>query len=236
MRRSCHLLGAARLILGAALVSPVAAAHAQVGVTPVGWHASGDGATTYTIGSDVSRRPGGTGFTSGYIKATTTSPSGSATLSQQINAERFRGQRVRLTGYVRRTGDAGTAILFLRIDGLGQDGLADYAAAQVFVPSRDSDDGRGWIQRSIVVDIPAHSTAIRIGIVSIGVDEVWLDDVSFQQVGDAVSLTGSVIAAPTEVRSIRDMVTTLDKRKQASLQKRTSEFVNLDFEAFRPRN
>lgn len=235
MRSTWNSLGMSPVFAGILLFGFGASAAAQMGAIPGGWHASRDSAASYTVGSDVSRRPGGTGFTSGYIRATVANPSSSAALTQEINADRFRGQRVRLTGFVRRAGDMGTALLFLRVEGRGSQLAADYTGAQVFVPSRTSNDGRGWVQQAIVVDIPSYSTGIRIGLVNMGADEAWLDDVKLEAVGATVALAGSLIGAPAELGSATALPRSV-KRQEASYRRLSSDLVNLDFEsAVRPR-
>lgn len=211
-------------------------AAAQMGAIPGGWYASGDSLADYKVGSDVSRRPGGSGMTSGYIKAAVTNPSSSAALTQAINADRFRGRRVRLTGFVRRGGDVGTARLFLRVERKGLQHAADYAGATVFVPARESDEGHGWIKQAIVVDIPKDCTGVRVGLVSIGAAEAWLDDVKFETVGDGVASVGSVIGAPANLRTLSEVAGEV-KRQEATHRKLGTQFVNLDFESpLRPRN
>jgi len=231
MRYSGTSFGTAALLAAIGVMSVGGRnAAAQMGAIPGGWYASGGSSADYTVGSDVSRRPAGSGTTSGYIKAAVANPSSWAALTQSINADHFRGRRVQLTGYVRRGGDAGTARLSLRVEGKGLQHAADYAGATVFVPARESDDGHGWIKQAIVVDIPEDCTGIRVGLVSMGAAEAWLDDVKFETVGEAVAITGSIISAPANLRTLSEVAGEV-KRQEATHRKLGTDFVNLDFES-----
>lgn len=230
MRYSGTSFGTAALLAAIGVMSTGGRAAAQMGAIPGGWYASGSSSADYKVGSDVSRRPAGSGMTSGYIKAEVMNPSSSAALTQAINADHFRGHRVRLTGYVRRGGVDGTARLFLRVEGKGLQHAVDYAGVTVFVPARESEDGHGWIKQAIVVDIPESSTGVRVGLVNTGAAEAWLDDVKFETVGATVALTGSVISAPASLRTLSEVAIEVD-RQEATYRKMSKEFVNLDFES-----
>jgi len=203
---------------------------AQMGAIPGGWNASTDTSGDYHVGSDVSRRPGGVGMMSGYIRANVKAPTSSASLTQAISAEHFRGHRVRLTGFVRFSRDTGVALLFLRVEEKGRELANEYRGARVFVPARNSDDERGWVKYSIVVDIPEYSTGLRIGLINMGAYEAWLDDVRFELVGNTVSLTGSTLGSPPNVRSTEEVAVGL-KRPESTDRKLAMAFVNLDFES-----
>jgi hypothetical protein len=202
---------------------------AQMGAIPGGWNASTDTSGDYHVGSDVSRRPGGSGMMSGYIRANVKGPTSSASLTQAISAEHFRGHRVRLTGFVRFSPDTGLALLFLRVEEKGRELANDYKGARVFVPARNSDDELGWVKYSIVVDIPDHSTGLRIGLINVGAYEAWLDDVRFELVGNTVSLTGSALGSPPNGST--EEVSGGLKRLASTDRKLAMAFVNLDFES-----
>lgn len=204
-------------------------AVAQMGALPGGWFASSDSASDYHVGSDVSRRPGGSGMISGYIRATVKNPSSSAALTQTINAEHLRGQRVRLTGYVRRSGNGGLAQLFLRVEGNATKPATDYTAP-VFTPAKETRDGNGWIMHSIVVDVPKHCSGLRIGFVSVGADEAWLDDVRFELVNETVPLTGHEVGSAAYLGTMQGIAGDV-KRQKTAYHTLAMEFVNLDFES-----
>ena len=100
----------------------------------------------------------------------------------------------------------------------------------MFVPARESQDGHGWIKQAIVVDIPEDCTGIRVGLVSTGAAEAWLDDVKFETVGATVALVGSVISAPANLRTLSEVAGEVT-RQEATSRKMGKEFVNLDFES-----
>ena len=47
-----------------------------------------------------------------------------------------------------------------------------------------------WKKYNLVIDVPSESTGIAFGMMLIGKGQVWLDDVSIEEVGKDVPLTG----------------------------------------------
>jgi hypothetical protein len=95
----------------AALVLFATATHGQattlVGAMPLGWYAQGNATGDYAVGTARSRRDGGQGQAGGTIRSLTDDPRGFATLQQSIRATEFRGERIRLSDFVK----SGTGIL-----------------------------------------------------------------------------------------------------------------------------
>jgi hypothetical protein len=164
----------------------VATANAQVGQMPAGWHAVGGGTGEYALGADLSRRDGGQGLGGGTIRSLVGDPLGFATMQQSIRADLYRGQRVRLSGYV-KTGApmAGTAALWMRVDGPAESESTDYMQQRPVVQATD------WTRHDVVLDVPRDAVGISFGVLLDGQGQVWLDDVALEPVGRDVALTGS---------------------------------------------
>ena len=164
---------------------------ARVGPMPAGWHAVGTETGEYAVGSDISRRDGGQGQGGGTIQSLTASPASFAILQQSIQAEEFRGRRVRLSGFL-RTGEIGeelptfgsSAGLWMRVDGPSGSESADY------MMDRPIRQGSDWALYEVVLEVPQSAEGLTFGVVMKGTGQVWLDDVLLEHVGPEVSLTG----------------------------------------------
>jgi len=171
---SCFTLVAAIVV--------VVAGSLTLGDEPKGWHLAGRSPEDYVV--DLERdvaRPG----MSAVLKSHVPEPADFGTLMQSFGAGPYRGERIRMTGQVKAIVVEGWAGLWMRVDAaqdhtLHLDNMADR-------PIKGSHD---WTEYSIVLDVPTHSRKIAFGILLSGRGEVWLDDVSFERVGNEVPTTG----------------------------------------------
>jgi hypothetical protein len=174
----------------AALVLFATATHGQattlVGAMPVGWYAQGNSTGDYAVGTDRSRRDGGQGQAGGTIRSLTDDPRGFATLQQSIRATEFRGERIRLSGFVKSgTGILGaTSGLWMRVDGPAGSESIDY------MQERPIEQGMDWARYDVVLDVPSNAVGVSFGVLLFGRGQVWLDDVALERVDRNVPLTG----------------------------------------------
>jgi hypothetical protein len=182
----------------AAMLVFATATHGQaptlVGAMPVGWYAQGNSTGDYAVGTDISRRDGGQGEAGGTIRSLTDNPEGLATLQQSIRASAFRGERVRLSGFVKSGGGfAGSATsgLWMRVDGPAGSESSDY------MQRRPIEQGTGWARYDVVLDVPRNAVGVSFGVMLFGHGQVWLDDVALERVGRNVPLTAGLLAVDT---------------------------------------
>ncbi len=149
---------------------------------PEGWYKSGTQPQDYSIGID--RVLSKSGNSSAYIKSLELKPSGSCDLMQEIKAENYRGERVRLSGYVKTKFISYWAGLLMIVeDPLGRTIAFDNMQNRPIVGSSD------WIKYEIVLDIPQNSDRILFGVSLHGKGEIWLDDLKLLVVNKNVPLT-----------------------------------------------
>jgi hypothetical protein len=147
---------------------------------PSDWGGGGQG---YELSRDdtVQHR----GKASGSVKSTGTEPKGFGTFTQAFRADRYRGKRLRMTGYVKSDGVEGWAGLWIRVDGKDKTGLAfDNMQAR---PIKGSTD---WQKYEIVLDVPDESEEIYFGFLVAEKGRAWVDDIEFEAVGKDVASTG----------------------------------------------
>ena len=105
---------------------------------------------------------------------------------QLVDATSYRGKRMRLRGYL-RADDVDSGGLWVRVDGILEGRYAMLALDNS--EDRRIEDTRDWETREIVVDIPPEGVTILMGAMLTGDGELWVDDLSFDAVDEAVPLT-----------------------------------------------
>lgn len=152
---------------------------------PTGWQAFADNPAEYAVRTDGTRHGGGQGFASATIRATVESTLGTGMLAQSVRADDYRGQRIRLSGYMRTSGvSEGTAVLFMRVDGEGVVQTSDYMQNRPLMLDND------WARQEIVLDVPRTAVGMTFGMLLNGSGQVWLDDVTLEVVDADTPVTG----------------------------------------------
>jgi hypothetical protein len=174
-RRHAFLCAA---VVVAALWSLTAAAQSN----STGWSKAGNRPADYDMGLD--RNNAFTGTSSGYIKSNKPDPQGFGTYMQMFDAMEYRGKRLRFSAFVRSENVDNWAGLWMRVDRdkkpMAFDNMQD----------RPIKNTQGWTQHTIVLDVDAKATAVAFGILLAGKGAVWIDDVAFEIVSEAVPVTG----------------------------------------------
>ena len=148
-----------------------------VGADTAGWqfYATDRAAYRGFVDATVAR----TGHSSACIRSTPAAISRSFGLYwQRIDAHRYRGHRVRLSGYLRTTGVSGRAGMWLRVD--PKDGpTLEFDNKQ----ERPIVGSTGWKQYFVELNVSAQAEEIHFGALLVGSGEVWFDDVEIKAVG-----------------------------------------------------
>lgn len=180
-RRRALLAGPLALLV--ALGSGLGLAAADL---PEGWFKDGKAPRQFRAGVDEKVSRNGTGK-SAYLLSWTATPPVYGTLMQRLDAERYRGKRVRLAGWLRTEAvdhEEGWAGLWMRIDGAGGRTLAFDNTSEA--PVRGT---TGWSRVAVVLDIDDRAEAVAFGFMLVGSGRVWADDLEFEEVGEDVPVT-----------------------------------------------
>ncbi len=168
------------LLTATVLVTCVLVVHATV---PRGWFLAGSKPAEFEAGVDASQAF--QGHTSAYLKSKETSVDEFGTLMQSINAEQYKGKRVRLSGMVKSEEVLGWAGLWMRVDQgtsmLAFDNMQDRAIKGT----------TGWKRYDVVLDVPKEATGVSFGILLAGTGEVWLNSTKFDVVEAETPVTKS---------------------------------------------
>jgi len=170
-------------VLSAAIITALPL-HTSGGQTPKGWLPAGSHPNEYQMTLD--RSVTHEGKASASLKSIKPQTSGFGTLMQTCSADSFRGQRVRLAGYVRAQEVGDWAGLWMRVDGskgqpLAFDNMQDR-------PVKGTSD---WRKYEIVLDVAEDAKEIAFGLLLSGKGQVWMDDLKFETVGKDVATTGN---------------------------------------------
>jgi hypothetical protein len=136
-----------------------------------------------------------------------------ARLTQRFVADLYRGKRVRFSGYMKTNMVNGWAGLWMRVDtatkvGWAFDDMEDHEVSGT----------TEWTQYQVVLDVPEDAAAIYLGAHLYGRGQVWVDDCTFEVVGDDVAATDG-----SRLRGGRDRTFSIPPFLE-------DEPVNLDFE------
>ncbi len=108
---------------------------------------------------------------------------GFGTLMQSVKANVYRGQRVKLTAFIKSESVYHWAGLWMRVDA-GRE-VVSFDNMQ----NRPIKDDTDWTQYHVVLDVPENSTSISFGVLLSGAGSLWLDDFELEVVGLDVEST-----------------------------------------------
>lgn len=122
------------------------------------------------------------------------------TIMQSVDAQPFKGKRIRLAGEL-RTEDAGTgATIWLRVD--GAQGTLLFDNLELRRPDGPLVGTQGWNERSVVFDIPEEALSLHYGFFLKGTGKCWSRKFSLNEVDDSVPASsgkGRVLPRPTNL-------------------------------------
>ncbi|MEO6953399.1 MAG: hypothetical protein ABI321_16480 [Polyangia bacterium] len=150
--------------------------------TPKGWLAVGTAPQDYELAVDDSEKHSGTRCA--VIRTRADHPSGFCTLMQELCADEYRGQRVRLSAWVKTSLVEGRAWLWMRAD-------SDTKMAIAFdnMQARPIHGSTEWTRHDVVLDIPDPTVVLAFGLGLQGPGTAWLDEVTLEKVGRDVPTT-----------------------------------------------
>lgn len=150
--------------------------------TPTGWIMTGDTPSDYETGLD--NRIVHSGTNSAYLKSKDEKARGFATLMQQIKSDRYRGERLQFSAFVKSEDAKGSAGLWMRIDHSSGEVLAFDNMMNRPITGTNSCN-----HFSVVPDVPVKSEIIAFGILLHGQGQIWIDELIFKTVDENVPVT-----------------------------------------------
>lgn len=164
---------------------------------PGGWILSGSNPRDYEILQDNSEAY--SGYFSSSLRSIVSRPQGYVTLMQTIKADKYKGERISFSGYVKSKLVADWAALWMRVDDvLGRPLSFDNMSDRPIVGSSD------WIKYEIVLDVPLGSSEISFGAMLDGKGQIWLDKFELKVVPAGTPVTDLIKnkVIPSEPRNL----------------------------------
>ena len=155
----------------------------KYGPRPRHWEKWGSNPRAYQIG--LSKKVHRKGGASGILSIKQGRPArGFAQILQFISAQKYKGKRVRLTGYIK----VKQANWFKLAMGstLGRKTL-NYAR----IAPKGTPDSKGWYKIQIIQDVPANASTLSFGCALQGKGPIWCDDFSLEVVQTKQAVTKS---------------------------------------------
>lgn len=149
---------------------------------PSGWTLAGSNPRDYEIIQD-NVEPF-SGYFSSSLKSVVNRPQGYVTLMQSINSDKYKGARIRFSGYVKAKFVADWASLWMRVDDvIGRPISFDNMNDRPIVGTSD------WVKYEVVLDVPVSASEISFGVLLDGKGQIWFDKMELNVVGMDVPVT-----------------------------------------------
>lgn len=154
-----------------------------------GWILSGSDPFNYEMGVD--REIVHQGKASGYLKSKTVIEAEHfATMMQQFNAGSYLNKRIRLSGFLKTKDVDSFSSMWMRVDNANGD-IIQFDN----MSNRPIKGTLNWNLYSIVLDVPRESVLISFGIILSGRGQIWVDQLTFEEVDISIGSTNLEMAS-----------------------------------------
>ncbi len=149
---------------------------------PTNWFLAGDRPEDYKIGTDNVSAPDGK--SSGFIHSVNSNAFGFGTLMQMVKADKYRGNRVKMTASIKTENAKQWVGMWFRVDSEKESQLAfDNMADR---PIRGTTD---WMRYEIVLDVDKEAAYLAFGILLSKTGKAWISDITFEVVDMSTPIT-----------------------------------------------
>lgn len=167
------------LVLGAGIWALCAIwSHFAPSRVPANWSFATTQPKIYRTGYD--QVAGSQAPRSVVIRSLNPSAEGFAALSQKCDATPYRGQRVRISLWIKTDGVNGAAQFYVFVN--------DQAGVQLVQGGYGVDGSRYWRQYAAVADVPEAAATLSYGMVLNGAGKAWFNDLQIHVVPNTVKL------------------------------------------------
>ena len=154
---------------------------------PSGWFKAGSKSDSYEM--TIEKGAGLDGKNAATIKSIEKVIDGYGTLMQSASSDKFKGKRIRLSGYLKTSEVTEKAGFWFRV---GQPNSQSFLAFDNMM-DRPVTGTTDWKKYEIVLDVSDKSSRISYGALLRGTGQVWFDKLTFEVVDKAVPTTGKKI-------------------------------------------
>lgn len=171
-----------KLILTALVASTFLFFSFKIDEKVKGWFLAGSEPAEYEIGIEQSAERNGK---VAYLKSKSQKvKKGFGTIMQSFDAEMFLGKKVKLTGFIKSSDLKKWAGMWMRVDDAKGSVSFDNMQDRPILATT------AWKKYEIVLSVPETSKSINYGVLVSGAGQIWMDNLSFEIVGNADEETG----------------------------------------------
>ncbi len=178
------------LILLISVIPGCNKSNSKKGSDPEGWFISAN-YYGYRVGTDDQNAQNG--LKSGFIESVSDTTTGFGTLMQSCTEKIFKGQRIKMTGYLQSVAsDTSMIAMWVRVDDLEKQVTGDFDN----MSDRYLTGTNSWRKCEIIFDVPDAACIINYGIILRGYGKAWIDNVSFEAVINSTFKTAYYLDTP----------------------------------------
>ncbi|MEM8807610.1 MAG: hypothetical protein AAGF01_16445 [Cyanobacteria bacterium P01_G01_bin.38] len=176
---------------------------------PQGWSLAGSRPYSYAVSLDSINTYYGSN--SVLIQSKSPQADGFGTLMQIYKADRYRGQRLKLSSYLKTEAVKTWAGLWMRVEGF-ENQILSFDNMQ----NRSITGTTPWTEHAVVLDVPDTSKRIAFGVLLAGSGQVWCTRFQFDTVGPDIPTTGleTVSQLPDQPTNLDFEIGSVDSRSQ----------------------
>jgi hypothetical protein len=151
-----------------------------------GWSCWEEPKGAYEIGTDS--KVTHVGKRSAFVAAKKSESGYFGAIMQKVNAEQYRGKRIQFSAFLKCEGVNTSCGLFMEVFKQSGDPHSSLLGLDN-MSNRLVSGTKDWAKYSLVLDAPKEAFGINIGARLIGPGRLWIDGVSFEEVGIDVPTT-----------------------------------------------
>lgn len=151
---------------------------------PSGWFKAGSRSDSYDM--SIEKGAGMDGKNAATIRSVDKIIDGYGTLMQSSSSDKFKGKRIRLSGYIKTAEVTEKAGFWLRVS---QPNSQSFLAFDNMM-DRPVSGTTDWKKYEIVLDVSDKSSKISYGALLRGTGQLWFDKLTFEVVDTSVPTTG----------------------------------------------
>ena len=149
---------------------------------PSGWILTGSNPRDYEVKQDNIEPY--SGYFSTSLSSVVNRPQGYVTLMQTIKSDKYKGERISFSGYVKAKLVSDWAALWMRVnDVLSRPLCLDNMSNRPIVGTSD------WVKYEVVLEVPNNSSEISFGVLLDGKGQIWFEKFEMKVVGPEIPLT-----------------------------------------------
>ncbi len=168
---------------------------------PHGWLKGGSAPLQYEMGTDVGA--GQHGKNAATIRSIRQDVNGYGNMVQSIASDRYKGKRLRFTGYLKTKNVDQWAGLLMKVITKKKEPTTGHEYGTIIaydnMYNRFVNGTQDFTKYEIVLDVPDSATDIVFGARLTGAGQIWFDKLKFDVVDNNVPVTSSGLEEPTNL-------------------------------------